>query len=88
MSPFSKIAGSQEKDATLEEAHLMGDNSSTEGDNAFPRPKRQVSLMGTTLVPWTLSAVLLTMLIASWAFKQSNGYAVSSFERGFSTELS
>ena len=87
MSPFSKVISSKEKDATFEEAHLMEDNSSNEGDPPFPQSKRRVPRIG-TILPWTLSAVLSILLIASWAFKQSNGYAVSSFERGFTTELS
>lgn len=87
MSPLSKLTGSQEKNDALEEAHLMEDNSSTESDPPFAQRKRRSAVIG-ILVPWTLSAVLLVLLVASWAFERSDEYTSSNFERGFSTELS
>ena len=85
MSPFSGDVV-EAKYETLEEAHLMDDIADSEADLPLPRRQSRVAKL-TTVVPWTISAVLLVLLGASWAFKWSEECGSSSFERGFSTEL-
>ena len=86
MSPFSKFSDGEPKYDSLEEARLMDDSASSDSDQPLPRGRSRVDRLG-TLIPWTLSAVLLVLLGASWTFKWSNECRSSSFERGFSTEL-
>ena len=86
MSPFSNFNGAEPKYDSLEEAHLMDDNASSDSDQPLHRRRSRVDRLG-VLIPWTLSAVLLVLLGASWTFKWSNECGSSSFERGFSTEL-
>ena len=86
MSPFSKFNGAEPKYDSLEEARLMDDNASSDSDQPLHRGRSRVDRLG-ILIPWTLSAVLLVLLGASWTFKWSNECGSSSFERGFSTEL-
>lgn len=85
MSLFSNGRGEPKYEA-LEEAHLMDDIAGSEADIQMPRRQGRVPKL-TTVVPWTISAVLLVLLGASWAFKWSEECGSSSFERGFSTEL-
>ena len=86
MSPFSNLNASEPKYDSLEEARLMDDSASTDSDLPLHRRRSRVDRLG-TLIPWTLSAVLLVLLGASWTFKWSNECGSSSFEQGFSTEL-
>ncbi|KAL9053253.1 MAG: hypothetical protein Q9206_004002 [Seirophora lacunosa] len=85
MSTFSKITGDEPEYTQLEKAHLMEDAGS-EADTSLHRRNARVARLGTQ-VPWALSAVLLVLLGASWAFKWSSQCGASSFERGFDTEL-
>ena len=85
MSLFSH-GRDEPKYETLEEAHLMDDIAGSEADLGVSRRKSRVARLA-IVVPWTISAVLLVLLGASWAFKWSDECGSSSFERGFSTEL-
>ena len=85
MSLFSN-GGGEPKYETLEEAHLMDDVAGSEADLPMPRRQGRVAKLA-TVIPWTISAVLLVLLGASWSFKWSEDCGSSSFERGFSTEL-
>ena len=86
MSTFSRYSGGEPKYASLEEAHLMEKNAESDTELATPQMQSHVARLS-VLVPWTISAVLLVLLAASWASKLSSETVRSSFEWGFDTEL-
>lgn len=86
MSSFSKSAESEPKYKPLEAVPLMEENSDSEADLPLLRRRNAVARIRAQ-VPWILSGVLLVLLAASWSFRWSQACGISSFERGFSTEL-
>ncbi|KAL8906711.1 MAG: hypothetical protein Q9207_001837 [Kuettlingeria erythrocarpa] len=85
MPTLTKFTSGEPKYTHIEETHLMSEAGS-ESDLALPRKKSRAARFGTAL-PWALSTALLVLLGASWALKWSNECGISTYERGFETEL-
>lgn len=85
MPTFTKFTSGEPKYTHIEDAHLMSEAGS-EPDLALPQEKSRAARFGTALA-WGRSAALLVLLGASLAFKWDNECGISTFERGFDTEL-
>ncbi len=85
MPTFTRLMSGEPKYTHIEKSRLISEDGS-ESDLALPQKKGRAARFGTAL-PWALSAALLVLLSASWAFKWDNECGSSTFERGFDTEL-
>jgi hypothetical protein len=76
------------KYSALEEgAPLMEENNGSDAVLYSTKPKNILAKLRPQ-IPWILSGVLFVLLGASWASQWGQECSRSSFERGFTTELS